>query len=105
MSEYKNINQRVQRMAMDGLDISSIQDDAAKADLAREFLATRRFYAKAAIIITLVICITLTLGFLIFGNQVDSETIDSCKSACQSSGTMMDEVTPYRCVCVETNQE
>lgn len=92
--------ERLKRMVMDGLDISTIQDEAKKADLAKEYLATRRFYAKAAIIIVSVICITLLISFIIFGNQVSSQTIDACRSACQSEGSMVDRVSAYTCTCI-----
>ena len=105
MPNHKPIKERLQRMVMDGLDISTIQDDSEKAELAKEFLATRRFYAKAAIIIVSLICITLTLGFMIFGYQVKSEVISSCQAACQTTNSIMKEATAHECICIEQQGE
>jgi len=91
--------------AMDGLDVSTLQDEAVRSDLAKEYLATRRFYAKTAIIITTLVCITLTLAFLIFGNQVKPSTIEACRVACQSSGSIMQEATSQKCTCLNVQQE
>jgi hypothetical protein len=92
-------------MVLDGLNISTIQADETKAELAKEYLANRRFYAKTAIIITSLVCITLTLAFLIFGNQVGETTIQACESACQSNGSIMQEATAYRCTCINAPTE
>ena len=105
MSHHKPINERLRRMVMDGLDISTLQGEDVRADLAKEYLATRRFDAKAAIIITLLVCITLTLAFVIFGNQVNPSTIEACRVACQSSGSIMQEATPQSCTCLSVPQE
>lgn len=101
MSNHMPLNQRLRRMVMDGLDITNLQGEEIRADLAREYLATRRFYAKVALIIISIICITITLGFLILGNQVSENTISACRTACQSSGSYMDKVTAHACVCKE----
>ena len=105
MSEHKSTPHRLRRMIMDGLNISTIQNDDTKAELAKEYLANRRFYAKTAIIITSLVCITLTLAFIIFGNQVGEATIRACESACQSSGSIMQEATAYRCTCISAPSE
>jgi len=105
VSHHRPINERLQRMVMDGLDISTLQGEDVRADLAKEYLATRRFYAKTAIIVTLLICITLTLAFVIFGNQVSPSTIEACRVACQSSGSIMQEATSESCMCLSVPQE
>ena len=96
---------RKMHASMDGLDVSTLQDESVKLDLAKEYLATRRFYAKTAIIITTLVCITLTLAFLIFGNQVSSSTIEACRVACQSNGSIMQEATSEKCTCLSVPQE
>ena len=105
MSNHMPIGDRVRRMVMDGLDISTIQDDGQKAELAKEYLATRRFYAKAAIIIVSLICITLVLAFVIFGYQVKSEVISSCQTACQTTNSIMKEANAHECICIERQAE
>ena len=90
---------------MDGLDISTIQDDSEKVELAKEFLATRRFYAKTAIIIVSIVCVTLVLAFVIFGYQVEEEVILACESACQTTNSIMQEATAHKCICVERQAE
>jgi len=99
VSDHRPINKRLRRMVMDGLDVSTIQDEPIRADLAKEYLATRRFYAKSAIIVTLLICFTLVLAILIFGYQVQVDIISACQEACAASGSLVSEVTSQRCVC------
>ena len=105
MSNHKSINERLRRMVMDGLDISTIQDDSEKAELAKEFLSTRRFYAKAAIIITSIICATLVLAFIIFGFQAKEGTISACREACQTANSIMLEATAHKCTCAERQEQ
>jgi len=88
----------------DNLDLSNIQEDGVKADLVKEYLETRRYYARTALIIIALVCITITLAFLIFGNQVSGATIEACRSACQADGSFVREVTPYKCTCIGTAQ-
>jgi len=104
VSHHKPLNERLRRMVMDGLDISSLQGEDVRADLAREYLSTRRFYAKIILIIVSIICTTLVLGFLILGNQVSESTIQGCMNACQASGSYMKSVTAHTCTCEEITQ-
>jgi len=51
--------------------------------------------------IFLAICATISLIVLFYSFQVSEDIIEECKSACDATGVVMQEVTPTRCVCMQ----
>ena len=51
----------------------------------------------------LYICISVLAGLWLSDCNLDSEIIESCKSACSKVGSQMESVTPGKCVCGPTN--
>lgn len=99
MSHHRPVHERLRRMVMDGLDITTLQGEDVRADLVREYLATRRFYAKIALAIIAIICLVITIHSIIHANKIEQEVISECSAACASVGSPTVRVTAFSCIC------
>lgn len=68
--------------------------------------ATRRLaIIRQARDVFIAVCITIVLIVLSFSFQVSENVIEECKSACNTTGTFMAEVTSAKCTCMNKPEE
>ena len=84
---------------MDGLDITNLESEDIRADLVREYLAARRFYAKVVLAIVVFACLSITIYSIIYANKIEQEVISACSSACSSVNSSVVRVTAFSCIC------
>ena len=99
MSHHRPISERLRRMVMDGLDITTLESEDIRAPGLHEYLLTRRFYAKVILAIVIFICLSITVYSIIYANKIDQEVISECSAACASANSSVIKVTAFSCVC------
>ena len=58
-----------------------------------------KIIANAVLKSVIVVCICAMTAITLNSCELDSNTVDDCKEACESSYSQMESVTAYKCIC------
>tara|TARA_B100000131_G_scaffold97853_1_gene94999 strand:- start:643 stop:894 length:252 start_codon:yes stop_codon:yes gene_type:complete len=53
--------------------------------------------------VVMYICIAIVFGTWIYSCNLNPDTIEECRAACQDSGSKMESVTSVKCICYTEN--